>query len=117
MMTNGRAMRMLAMANEDTLAETRKARLTAPRLTRDMVRAKHRKATKAGFSPERVAGTCQLEYHTTEPRVVPAKGCPWWKCCDSEVKWNVAHKQLTAAWTGVLIAPLASYIPQYLNYF
>lgn len=50
--TKGRAMRMLAMANEDTLAETRKARLTPARLTRDMVRAKHRKASKAGFSPE-----------------------------------------------------------------
>lgn len=54
MKTKGRAMRMLAMANEDTLAETRKARLTPARLTRDMVRAKHRKASKAGFNPERV---------------------------------------------------------------
>lgn len=51
MKTKGRAMRMLAMANEDTLAETRKARLTPARLTRDMVRAKHRKASKAGFNP------------------------------------------------------------------
>lgn len=55
MKTKGRAMRMLAMANVDTLAETRKARPTPARLTRDMVRAKHRNATKAGFSPERVA--------------------------------------------------------------
>lgn len=52
MMTNGRAMRMLAMAKEETLADTKKARLTAPRLTRLMFRAKHRKATKAGLSPE-----------------------------------------------------------------
>lgn len=50
-------MRMLAMANEDTLAETRKARLTPARLTRDMVRAKHRKASKAGFSPKGVVDT------------------------------------------------------------
>lgn len=55
MKTKGRAMRMLAMANEDTLAETRKARPTPARLTRDMVRAKHRNAVKAGFNPERVA--------------------------------------------------------------
>lgn len=54
MKTKGRAMRMLAMANEDTLAETRKARPTPARLTRPMVRAKHRKASKAGFNPERV---------------------------------------------------------------
>lgn len=42
------------MANEDTLAEARKARLTPARLTRDRVRVKHRKASKAGFNPERV---------------------------------------------------------------
>lgn len=42
------------MANEDTLAEMRKARLTPARLTRDMVREKHRKATNAGFNPEGV---------------------------------------------------------------
>lgn len=52
MKTKGNAMRMLAIANEDTLAETRKARLTPARLTRDMVRQKHRKATNAGFNPE-----------------------------------------------------------------
>lgn len=61
MKTKGTAMRMLAMANEDTLAETRKARLTAARLTKDMVRAKHRKAKKAGFNPERAADTCRQE--------------------------------------------------------
>lgn len=54
MKTKGRAMRILAMANEDTLAETRKARLTPARLTRDIVSAKHRKATKAGFNPRGV---------------------------------------------------------------
>lgn len=52
MMTKGSAMRMFAMAKEETLADTRKARLTAPRLTRVMFNAKHRKATKAGLSPE-----------------------------------------------------------------
>lgn len=41
------------MANEDTLADTRKARLTPARLTRDMVRAKHRNASKVGFNPGR----------------------------------------------------------------
>lgn len=41
------------MANEDTLADTRKARLTPARLTRDMVRAKHRKASKVPFNPGR----------------------------------------------------------------
>lgn len=46
-------MRMLAMANEDTLADTRKARLTPARLTKDMVRAKHRNASKPGFNPGR----------------------------------------------------------------
>lgn len=46
-------MRMLAMANEDTLADTRKARLTPARLTRDMMRAKHRNASKVGFNPGR----------------------------------------------------------------
>lgn len=61
MMTKGMAIRMLAMANEDTLAETRKARLTAARLTKDMVKEKHRKATKAGFNPERVVDTCKQE--------------------------------------------------------
>ena len=57
MKTKGKAIRMLAMANEDTLAETRKARLTPDRLTRDMVREKHRKASKAGFNPERAVDT------------------------------------------------------------
>lgn len=59
MKTNGRAMRMLAMANVDTLAETRKASPTPARLTRDMVRAKQRKDTKPGFKPERVVDTCK----------------------------------------------------------
>lgn len=59
--TKGRAMRMLAMANEDTLAETRKARPTPARLTRDMVREKHMKASKAGFSPKKVVDTCKQE--------------------------------------------------------
>lgn len=53
MKTKGRAMRTLAMANVDTLADTRKARLTPARLTRDMVRAKHRNASKVGFKPGR----------------------------------------------------------------
>lgn len=52
MKTNGRAIRILAIANVDTLAETRKARPTPAKLTRDMVRAKQRKATKSGFNPE-----------------------------------------------------------------
>lgn len=51
MKTKGRAMRMLAIANVDTLAETRKARPTPARLTRVIVRAKQRKAVKAGFNP------------------------------------------------------------------
>lgn len=46
-------MRMLAMANEEALADTRKARLTPARLTRLMVRAKHRNASKVGFNPGR----------------------------------------------------------------
>lgn len=41
------------MANEDTLADTRKARLTPARLTRDMVRAKHMNASTVGFNPGR----------------------------------------------------------------
>lgn len=49
------------MANEDTLAEARKARLTPARLTRDRVRVKHRKASKAGFNPERVVDACKQE--------------------------------------------------------
>lgn len=53
MKTKGRAMRILAMANEETLAETRKARPTPARLTRHMVRAKHTKDSKAGFNPEK----------------------------------------------------------------
>lgn len=52
MMTKGRAMRMLAKAKDETLADMKKARLTAARLTRHMFRAKHRKATKAGLSPK-----------------------------------------------------------------
>lgn len=60
MKTKGRAIRMLAMANEEALAETRKARLTAARLTRHMVRAKHRKASKAGFSPNKQSSMRQM---------------------------------------------------------
>lgn len=41
------------MANVDTLADTRKARLTPARLTRDMVRAKSRNASAVGFNPVR----------------------------------------------------------------
>lgn len=52
MKTNGKAIRILAIANVDTLAETRKARPTPARLTRDIVRAKQRKASKAGFNPK-----------------------------------------------------------------
>lgn len=52
MKTKGRAMRMLAIANVDTLAETRKARPTPARLTRDMISAKQMKFSKAGFNPE-----------------------------------------------------------------
>lgn len=61
MKTKGRAMRMLAMAKELALALTRKARLTAARLTRDMVREKHRKAVKAGFSPEHITHKVRLQ--------------------------------------------------------
>lgn len=61
MKTKGRAMRMLAIANVDTLAETRKARPTPARLTRDMVRAKQRKAVKAGFNPEDMVDACKQE--------------------------------------------------------
>lgn len=39
------------MANVDVLADTRKARLTPARLTRDRVRTNNRKATKVGFNP------------------------------------------------------------------
>lgn len=46
-------MRMLAMANVDAEADTKKARLTPARLTRDRVRAKHTYATKVGFNPGR----------------------------------------------------------------
>lgn len=53
MKMKGRAMRTLAMANVDTLADTRKARLTPARLTRDMVRAKSRNASAVGFNPAR----------------------------------------------------------------
>lgn len=52
MKTKGKAMRILAIANVETLADTRKARPTPARLTRDRVRAKRRKARKAGFNPE-----------------------------------------------------------------
>lgn len=48
---NGRAMRALAMANELTLALTRKARLTPARLTMDNVNVKQRNAVNAGFNP------------------------------------------------------------------
>lgn len=61
MRMKGIAMRTLAMPNEDTLAETRKARLTPARLARDMVSAKHRKATKAGLNPGRVVDACKQE--------------------------------------------------------
>lgn len=54
-------MRMLAMAKEDTLAETRKARLTPARLTRHMVSVKHKKATKAGFRPGGEVDRCKRE--------------------------------------------------------
>lgn len=61
MTMKGMAIRMLAMPNEDTLAETRKARLTPARLTRDMVSAKQRKASKAGLNPGRVVAACKEE--------------------------------------------------------
>lgn len=51
MKTKGKATRMLAMANELTLALTRNAKLTPARLTRDMVNAKHKKVVNAGFNP------------------------------------------------------------------
>lgn len=51
MKTKGKATRMLAMANELTLALTRKAKLTPARLTKDMVNAKHKKDVNAGFNP------------------------------------------------------------------
>lgn len=49
-------MRMLAMANVDAEADTKKARLTPARLTRDRVRAKHTNATKVAFNPGRDGG-------------------------------------------------------------
>lgn len=51
MKTKGKVMRTLAMANELTLALTRKAKLTPARLTIDMVNAKHRKDVNDGFKP------------------------------------------------------------------
>lgn len=61
MKTKGKAMRMFAIANVETLAETRKARPTPARLTRDMVRAKQRNVSKAGFNPEGMVDMCTQE--------------------------------------------------------
>lgn len=61
MKTKGKAMRMFAIANVETLAETRKARPTPARLTRDMVRVKQRNVSKAGFNPEGMVDTCTQE--------------------------------------------------------
>lgn len=50
--TNGSAMRMLAMAKEPTLALTKKAKLTADRLTMLMVKQYRKNASTSGFRPE-----------------------------------------------------------------
>lgn len=63
------------MPNEDTLAETRKARLTPARLARHMVSAKHRKATKAGLNPGKVVDACKQEDRKTK-RVYPLNNQP-----------------------------------------
>lgn len=84
MKTKGKAMRMFAIANVETLAETRKARPTPARLTRDMVRAKQRNVSKAGFNPEGMVDTC-----TQEDRKL-LSGCSWHS--GSEIKWKLPNE-------------------------